>query len=90
MLSGFPYARWSEVNTQNPNDRRPFQAAGEKLDDFLGDASKRIEDETRQIVDYINDEVVPLVRAHSSKGLHVAADKLKNLANYLDSKKQQG
>lgn len=76
------------MNTQNPNDRRPFQTAGERLDDFLGDASKRIEEETRQVVDYINDEVVPLVREHSSKGLHIAADKLKELANFLDSKKQ--
>ena len=40
------------------------------------------------MIDYINDEVVPLVREHSSKGLHVAADKLKEFANYLDSKKQ--
>jgi hypothetical protein len=76
------------VNTQNANDRRPFQKAGEKLDDLFGDATKRIEEETRQIVDYINDEVVPLVRQHSSKGLHIAADKLKELANYLDSRKQ--
>ena len=88
MLSDFRTHRWSEVNTQNTNDRRPFQTAGEKLDDILGDASKRIEQETKQIVDYINDEVVPLVRQHSSKGLHVAADKLKDLANFLDQKKQ--
>jgi hypothetical protein len=76
------------VNTQNTNDRRPFQTAGERLDDILGDASKRIEQETQAMIDYINDEVVPLVREHSSKGLHVAADKLKEFANYMDSKKQ--
>ncbi len=76
------------MNKQETNARRPFQTAGERLDDILGDASKRIEDETKQIIDYINDEVVPMVREHSSKGLHVAADKLKDLANYLDSKKR--
>jgi hypothetical protein len=70
------------------NDRRPFQTAGERLDNILGDASKRIEQETQAMIDYINDEVVPLVREHSSKGLHVAADKLKDFANFLDSKKQ--
>ena len=76
------------MNPQNPNDRRPFQTAGERLDNILGDASKRIEQETQAMIDYINDEVVPLVRDHSSKGLHVAADKLKDFANYLDGKKQ--
>jgi hypothetical protein len=70
------------------NDRRPFQTAGERLDNILGDASKRIEQETQAMIDYINDEVVPLVREHSSKGLLVAADKLKDFANFLDSKKQ--
>ena len=88
MLSDFRYTRWFNVDTQNPNDRRPFQTAGERLDSIFGDASKRIEQETQQIIDYINDEVVPLVRDHSSKGLHIAADKLKDFANYLDSKKQ--
>jgi hypothetical protein len=76
------------VNPQNTNDRRPFQTAGERLDSILGDASKQVEQQTQALIDYINDEVVPLVRENSSKGLHVAADKLKDFANYLDSKKQ--
>jgi hypothetical protein len=76
------------VNTQNTNDRRPFQRAGERLDDIVGDASKRIEKETQLMIDYINDEVVPLIREHSSKGLQIAADKLKEFANFLESKKQ--
>ena len=76
------------MNAQNTNDRRPFTTAGERLDSMLGDASKRIEQETQAMIDYINDEVVPLVRENSSKGLHVAADKLKDFANYLDNKKQ--
>jgi hypothetical protein len=76
------------VNAQNTNDRRPFQTAGERLDSILGDASKQVEQQTQALIDYINDEVVPLVRENSSKGLHVAADKLKEFATYLDSKKQ--
>jgi ABC-type uncharacterized transport system substrate-binding protein len=76
------------VNAQNTNDRRPFQTAGERLDNILGDASKQVEQQTQALIDYINDEVVPLIRENSSKGLHVAADKLKDFANYMDSKKQ--
>ncbi len=76
------------MNAQNTNDRRPFQTAGERLDNILGDASKQVEQQTQALIDYINDEVVPLIRENSSKGLHVAADKLKDFANYMDSKKQ--
>ena len=76
------------MNTQNTN-RRPFQTAGERLDDFLGDASKRIEDETKQMIEYINDEVVPLIREHSSNGLRIASQKLGELADYMESKKQK-
>jgi len=73
------------VNNQEPKDRRPFSTAGQKLDDVIGDTVKRVEDETRQLLDYINDEVVPMVRQHSTKGLRIASDKLKELADYMES-----
>jgi hypothetical protein len=77
------------MDPQDPKDRRPFSTAGQKLDDVIGDAAKRIEEETKQLIAYLNDEVVPLVREHSTKGLRVASDKLKELADYMESAKQQ-
>ena len=77
------------MNAQNTNDRRPFQTAGERLDSILGDASKQVEQQTQALIEYINDEVVPLIRENSSKGLHVAADKLKEFATYMDSKQDK-
>ena len=77
------------MNNQDPKDRRPFTTAGQKLDDVLGDSVKRIEDETKQLIAYINDEVVPMVREHSTKGLRIASDKLKELADYMESATQQ-
>ena len=77
------------MNTQDPKDRRPFSTAGQKLDDVIGDAAKRIEEETKKLIAYINDEVVPLVRQHSTTGLRVASEKLKELADYMESAKQQ-
>ena len=77
------------MDPQDPKDRRPFSTAGQKLDDVIGDAAKRIEEETKQLLAYINDEVVPLVRQNSTKGLRVASDKLKELADYMESAKQQ-
>ena len=77
------------MDPQDPKDRRPFSTAGQKLDDVIGDAAMRIEEETKQLIAYLNDEVVPLVRENSTKGLRVASDKLKELADYMESAKQQ-
>jgi hypothetical protein len=77
------------VTAQKPKDRRPFSTAGQKLDDVVGEAAKRIEEETKQLLNYINDEVVPMVRQHSTTGLRVASEKLKELADYMDSAKHQ-
>ena len=80
--------RWHAVDKQDSTGR-PFTSAGQKLDETLGEAAKRIEAETRQLIAYINDEVVPLVRQHSTKGLRIASDKLKEFADYMDSAKQK-
>jgi len=77
------------VDTQDQKDRRPFTTAGQKLDDVIGDAAQRIEEETKQLIAYINDEVVPMVRQHSTKGLRIASDKLKERADYMESAPQQ-
>ena len=72
------------MNKQD-HSSRPFSAAGQKLDETIGEAAKRIEAETKQLLEYINDEVVPMVRQHSTKGLRVASDKLKEFADYMES-----
>ncbi len=75
------------MNTPEP-ERPSFSAAGQKLDETIADAAKRIEAETKQLLDYINDEVVPMVRQHSTTGLRVASDKLKEFADYMESTKK--
>lgn len=76
------------MNDQNKNARRPFQTAGEKLDDLLGDTSARIEEETQLLIKYINDELVPAIRQGSTKALRVASEKLAKAAEHMDSRKQ--
>ncbi len=73
----------------NKNARRPFQTAGERLDDLLGDASARIEEETQTLINYINDELVPAIRQHSTNALRVASEKLQQAADHMDSRKQK-
>jgi hypothetical protein len=50
----------------------------------VGETAERIEQETAEFVKYLNDEVVPAVRQQSTKALRIAADKMHELANYLD------
>ena len=77
------------MDNQNKNARRPFQTAGERLDDMLGDASSRIEEETQLLIKYINDELVPAVRDHSTNALRIASEKLAQVADHMDSSKRK-
>ena len=55
----------------------------------IEDATTRIEQELKQFVVYVNDEVVPAVRQHSSRGLRTAAEKFREFADYLDQQNKQ-
>jgi hypothetical protein len=77
------------VNEQDKNARRPFQTAGERLDDLLGDASQRLEEETQTLIKYINDELVPAIRDHSTNALRIASEKLSQVADQMDSSKRK-
>jgi hypothetical protein len=76
------------VNEQNRGARRPFSTAGERLDDILGDASARVEEEAQALIAYINNELVPAIREHSSTALRIASEKLAQAADHMDSSKQ--
>jgi hypothetical protein len=50
----------------------------------VGETTERIEKEANDFIKYLNDEVVPAVRQHSTKALRVAAQKMQDLANYME------
>jgi len=50
----------------------------------VGETTERLEKEANEFIKYLNDEVVPAVRQHSSKALRVAAQKMHDLANYME------
>lgn len=66
--------------SSNPKDR-PFD---ERMNSKIHEAATRIDREADKLITYINDEVVPAVREHSSRGLRVAAEKLAQFADYMD------
>jgi F0F1-type ATP synthase membrane subunit b/b' len=48
------------------------------------EAAERLERESADFIKYLNDEVVPAVRQHSTKALRIAAEKLTHLADYME------
>ena len=51
----------------------------------VANVAETLEKETAELVTYLNDEVVPAVRTHSSKALRTAAGKLAEFADFLES-----
>ncbi len=63
---------------------KPFD---ERMNRAIHDAADRLDRESEKLITYINDEVVPAVREHSSRGLRIAAEKLAKFADYMDQEK---
>lgn len=73
------------MNTEGDTKRKvSFERFGRKLDEEFGDAARKVEQESERVIGYLNDEVVPAIRNHSSKALRVAAEKLQKLAEFMD------
>ena len=50
----------------------------------VGETAERVEKEAAEFIKYLNDEVVPAVRTHSTKALRIAAGKMQELADYME------
>ncbi|HST78621.1 MAG TPA: hypothetical protein VLN58_09055 [Verrucomicrobiae bacterium] len=73
------------MNSEGDTKRKvSFERFGRKLDEEFGDAARKVEQESERVISYLNDEVVPAIRNHSSKALRVAAEKLQKLAEFMD------
>jgi len=65
-----------------------FEEFGRKIDEKVGEALPRVEEEVKKVIAYLNDEVVPQVRQNSSQALRIAAEHLSRLAEHLDKRRQ--
>jgi predicted transcriptional regulator len=61
-----------------------FEEFGRRIDERVGEALPRVEEEVKKVIAYLNDEVVPQVRQNSSQALRIAAEQLQRLAERLD------
>jgi hypothetical protein len=66
---------------------RKMEDASARVSKAVADAAERIEREIPEFVKYLNDEVVPAVRQHSTKALRTASQKLTDLADYMEQQK---
>jgi hypothetical protein len=66
---------------------RKVEDASARVSQTINNAAERLEKEIPEFIKYLNDEVVPAVRTHSTKALRVASQKLAEFADYMD--KQQ-
>ena len=73
------------MSTQDdPKAKQRFENFGRKLDSEFGEAAEKFEREKEKVINYLNNEVVPSIRTHSTKALRVAAEQLSKLAEYMD------
>jgi hypothetical protein len=68
---------------------RKVEDASTRVNKSVAEAAERMEKESAEFIKYLNDEVVPAVREHSTKALRVASEKLANLADYMDQHRSQ-
>jgi len=72
----------------NDFNRKVGQASA-RVGQTVAEATERLEKEIPEFIKYLNDEVVPAVRSHSSKALRVASQKLSQFADYMDQAKKK-
>ena len=63
---------------------RKVDEASARVNRRVAQAADRLEKETEDFIAYLNQEVVPAIRQHSTKVLRVTAKKMSRLADYLE------
>jgi hypothetical protein len=60
------------------------EEASARFSKSVAEVTETLEKESAELLNFLNDEVVPAVRQHSSNALRIAAEKLNRLANYME------
>ena len=66
------------------NRNEKWADTASRVNKNVSDTAERMEKEATEFIRYLNDEVVPAVRQHSTRALRIAAQKMQELANYMD------
>jgi hypothetical protein len=63
---------------------RKVEDASSRVGQTINEAAERLEKEIPELIKYLNEEVVPAVRTHSTKALRTASQKLAEFADYME------
>ncbi len=63
---------------------RKVEGASSRVGQTINEAAERLEKEIPELIKYLNEEVVPAVRTHSTKALRTASQKLAEFADYME------
>jgi len=78
------------MSPQNEENRKAsLDDLGRKIGKNLGDAKRNLEEESEKLIGYLNNEVVPAIRQGSSRALRTAAEKLSQLAEYMEQNRSK-
>ena len=77
------------MTAQNDANRKAPGDFGRKVNEEIGEAARRLEEESDRVIAYLNDEVVPAIRQGSSRALRTAAEQLNRLAEYMDRNRKK-
>ena len=64
---------------------RKVEEASARFKKSVAEGTSNLEQEAAELIDYLNAEVVPAMREHSTKALRIASEKLSRLADYMDA-----
>lgn len=68
---------------------RKVEETSARVNKTISQAAERLEKESAEFIHYLNNEVVPAVRTHSTKAMRIAAEKLNSLADYMEQTRSQ-
>jgi len=66
---------------------RKVEEASARFNKTVAEVTANLEKDTADLINYLNEEVVPEVRQHSTKALRIAAEKMTRLADYMEKHK---
>jgi hypothetical protein len=67
---------------------RKAEETSARVNKSVAEATEWVEKESAELIKYLNDEVVPAVREHSTKAMRLAAEKLSQMADYMENQKK--
>jgi hypothetical protein len=67
---------------------RKVDETAARVNKTVSEAAVRLEKDSAELIAYLNKELVPAVRDQSSKALRIAAEKLHQLADFMDETKK--